>query len=156
VLSLPLFLGLGELGRTVGDGGLPLLGPNGLPILRTDGAGSGLRLDVVLWGGIGLAISHGASFLLNFLGRREYLTVSAPAQAMAPYARVVALHLAIILGTLLSLTLGSPIGSLVILVLLKTAIDLALHAREHRPPSAPAAARPLAPTGAGPAAPPLP
>ncbi len=132
VLSLPLFLGLGELGRSFGDGTVPLLGPDGLPVILTESSASGLRLDVVLWGGIGLAISHGGSFFLNFLGRREYLTISPPAQAMAPYARVIALHLAIIVGTLLSLTLGSPVGSLVILVLLKTAIDLALHAREHR------------------------
>jgi hypothetical protein len=132
VLSLPLFLGLGELGRSFGDGTVPVLGPDGLPVLLADGADSGLRLDVVFWGGIGLAISHGASFFLDYVGRREYLAVTPQAQAQAPYGRVIVLHLAIIIGTLLSLRMGSPAGSLVILVVLKTAIDLALHAREHR------------------------
>jgi hypothetical protein len=98
----------------------------------------------VLWGSVALAavalfISHGASFLLNYLGRREYLTTSPMRQMGAPYARVVVLHLTIIFGAFVVAFLGSPIGALIVLVTLKTAFDLGLHLREHRASGPPAA-----------------
>ena len=91
----------------------------------------------ILWGSvvigaIALFISHGASFLFNYLGRREYLTQS-PAQQMAtPYGRVIVLHLTIIFGGMVVAFLGAPIGALLVLVALKTLFDLRLHLREHR------------------------
>ena len=87
--------------------------------------------NAILWAGLALAISHGASFALNYIGRREYLTATPIGQMFAPYARVFVLHLTIILGALVSAGLGNPIGALVVLVVLKTAIDVALHLREH-------------------------
>lgn len=90
------------------------------------------RIDLVAWGAIGLAISHGASFVFNYLGRGEYRTARLGIVMFAPYARLVALHLTIIVGGMLSLSLGSPIGSMIVLVAIKIAIDLALHIREHR------------------------
>jgi hypothetical protein len=51
----------------------------------------------------------------------------------APYARVVVLHLTILFGAFLTAMIGQPIGALVILVGLKTILDLALHLREHDP-----------------------
>lgn len=94
------------------------------------------RIDLVAWGAIGLAISHGASFLFNYMGRGEYRTARLGILMFAPYARLVALHLTIIVGGMLSLSLGSPIGSMIVLVAIKIAIDLALHIREHRRASA--------------------
>ena len=79
-----------------------------------------------------LAVSHGVSFWMNYIGRREYRSIS-PAEVMVqPYGRLVILHLTIILGAFISIRLGSPIGSLIVLVVGKTALDLALHLREHR------------------------
>jgi hypothetical protein len=49
-----------------------------------------------------------------------------------PYGRVVILHLTIIVGALLVGVLGQPIALLVLLVVLKTALDLVLHLRSHR------------------------
>jgi fructose-specific phosphotransferase system IIC component len=58
----------------------------------------------------------------------------------APYVRLVALHMTIILGAMLSISMGSPVGSMIVLVAIKIAIDLAFHIREHRKARAGAAA----------------
>ena len=80
-----------------------------------------------------LFLSHGASFFLNYLGKREYLTTSPIRQMFAPYGRVVVLHLTILIGAFAVAILGAPIGALVVLVVLKTAFDLRLHLRQHAP-----------------------
>ena len=87
--------------------------------------------------------SHGASFFLNYLGRGEYLTATPGGQMGRVYGRVVVLHLTIIFGSFVVAFLGSPIGALLVLVVLKTAFDLGLHLRERRtsgPPQPRAAA----------------
>jgi uncharacterized protein DUF6498 len=123
VLSLPTFIDLGQA--------LPTVSPTPFPGLA-DGGVVGPRWDLVFWGAIALAISHGASFVLNYIGRGEYRTARIGMLMFAPYARLVALHLTIILGGILSIALGSPVGSMIVLVAIKIAIDLALHIREHR------------------------
>lgn len=136
VFTLPLFFGASSV---VSDPGsfLPATGQPGLG-LGADSAfdvlqvrASGPDLSAVAWGALGLAISHTASFVVNFLGRREYLHVTAARQMFAPYGRLVILHLTILLGAFLSLAIGSPVGAVVVLVLLKTGLDLGLHVREH-------------------------
>jgi len=82
--------------------------------------------------GIALFISHGASFLFNYIGRAEYLTASPNGQMFAVYGRVVILHLTIIFGAFLVAGLGAPIAALLVLIVLKTAFDLGLHLRERR------------------------
>ncbi len=91
----------------------------------------------VLWGPIAIAaialfLSHGASFLFNYVGRAEYIRATPGGQMMAPYARVIVLHITIIVGAFVIALIGAPIGALLVLVLLKTAFDLGLHLREHR------------------------
>lgn len=79
-----------------------------------------------------LVLSHGVSFVLNFLlaGERDELSLQ---QLMsAPYSRIVVLHIAIIFGGMAVMALGQPVAMLVVLVLLKLAVDVALHLREHR------------------------
>jgi hypothetical protein len=134
VFALPTFAGLGGVDAgTVID---PRFDPGFGPVF-VDVAGDPLRrptgpdMTAVAWGALGLAISRGASFVVNFLGRREYLRVSAAEQMFAPYGRLLILHLTIILGAFLSLSLGSPIGAIVVLVLIKTIVDLGFHVREH-------------------------
>jgi len=90
----------------------------------------------VILGAIALFISHGASFVLNYLGKREYLTTS-PARAMgSPYGRVVVLHLTILLGAFAIAGLGAPIALLVVLVIGKTVLDVGLHLRQQARPTA--------------------
>jgi len=79
-----------------------------------------------------LFLSHGVSYFVNFLGKGEYLTVSPDQQMLEPYPRVVALHVTILAGGFLAGYLGAPLVALVVLVVLKTAIDLWAHVREHR------------------------
>ena len=85
----------------------------------------------VLIGAAALFVSHGASFLLNYIGNGEYQRTSAPRQMTAAYGRVIVLHLTILFGAFVIAALGSPIGLLLLLVVLKTALDLGLHRREH-------------------------
>ena len=79
-----------------------------------------------------LAASHGYSYRRNFIGRGEYLNVSFARLFWQPYARVIVMHLAIIGGGALAAGLGSPLGSLLILVGLKTVIDLIAHCLERK------------------------
>jgi Family of unknown function (DUF6498) len=90
----------------------------------------------VLIGAAALFLSHGASFLLNYIGNGEYQRTSAPRQMTAAYGRVIVLHLTILFGGLVTAMLGSGIGLLLILVGLKTLLDLSLHRREHGGPPA--------------------
>jgi Family of unknown function (DUF6498) len=84
------------------------------------------------WGVIALAASHLYSYAVNYLGRGEFRRTTVPALMIQPYARVVVLHLAIIFGAIVAGALGSTAGVLVILIVGKTAIDLALHLAERR------------------------
>ncbi len=81
---------------------------------------------------VGLAISHGVSFWMNYIGRGEYRTLS-PADVMTqPYGRLVIMHLTIVLGAFVSIWIGTPVGSLLVLVVGKTVLDVAFHLRQHR------------------------
>jgi hypothetical protein len=146
VLILPSFVGAFGAG-----------GPSGEPIFPTDPSslfpalGSTSQASVgpfgqLDWSAVGIAalglfLSHGASFVFNYIGRGEFRRSWAAAQMFAPYGRVVVLHVTILLGGFAVAFLGAPIVLLLILVLLKTAFDLSLHLREHR--SSPIPAQPL-------------
>jgi hypothetical protein len=123
VFALPTFAGVGGFTdfRTLPDGSLQFYGPS---VAEPS-------WNAIAFGAIGLAISHTFSFVVNFLGRREYRKVSPAEQMARPYGRVAVLHLVILFGGFVSLAIGSPIGALLVLVVLKTAIDVALHRREH-------------------------
>ncbi len=88
--------------------------------------------DALLWAVAALLLSHGVSFLLNYLGTREYRQQTANTIMTAPYKRIVVLHIAIIAGGFLVISLGSPVGLLIALVALKIAMDIMLHRRSHR------------------------
>jgi Family of unknown function (DUF6498) len=142
VFSLTAFAPFAD--RGLGDGTFQPVIPDGLGGVFPGPAETGLPaaargpdLSAVAWAAIGLAISHGASFVFNYLGRREYLRVSPGRQMFAPYGRLVILHLAILFGAFVSIAIGSPIGALIVLVVLKTIVDLTLHLREHGIPIGP-------------------
>jgi hypothetical protein len=78
---------------------------------------------------LGLALSHGASFVHNTLRRHE--RVGDPGSLMVGfYARIFVMQLTIILGSGLMEALGSPVWALALLVLLKTGVDLGAHLKE--------------------------
>lgn len=106
-------------------------------------------LPALVTGGLGLSLaalaaSHLASFFLNYLGRGEYRRTNAAELMMRPYGRIVALHVTILLGGFLAMALGDHLFLLLVLVVLKTFVDLAMHGRERqkyldRPPVEPTA-----------------
>ncbi len=79
-----------------------------------------------------LAASHLYSFFANFIGAGEYRRTNAAALMMRPYGRIVVLHITIIIGGFLTMYFGDPLGMLIVLVILKTVVDLGLHARERK------------------------
>ncbi|MEZ5570125.1 MAG: DUF6498-containing protein [Halioglobus sp.] len=85
-----------------------------------------------LWAFGALVVSHGVSFVANFLLAGERRRVSLRQLMSAPYGRIVVLHVAILLGGFAVLAMGQPVILLLVLVLLKTALDVRLHVREHR------------------------
>lgn len=113
VLTLPVFGSMGP------DGGSPDM---------VDGFDPATMVLAV----IALTISHAVSFWFNFLGAGEYLRVTAAGQMFAPYGRLVVLHITIILGGAAIAFTGAPAAAVVILVVLKTLLDLGFHLAEHR------------------------
>ena len=111
VFTLPLFASIGSDGSDIGPG------PDIWTILLAVAA---------------LFISHGLSYWFNFMGHGEYRRTSPIGQMFAPYGRLVVLHVTIIFGAIAISMTGAPVAAIVILVVLKTALDLGLHLREHR------------------------
>lgn len=85
----------------------------------------------------GLVASHTFSFIVNFIGKGEVDRLTLPALMNAPYGRVVALHITILLGGGLALALGEPIWAPALLTLIKTAGDLRAHRKSHAKIAAP-------------------
>lgn len=86
----------------------------------------------VLSGSVFLFASHGYSFFHNFLGNKEFETTHIGVQMFAPYKRIVIMHVTIIFGAMFAFAFGAPIIALLILIALKTIIDVFSHAIEHK------------------------
>lgn len=97
---------------------------------------------------LAVVISHGVTFVWNFLLGGEYKNVPLWDLVRQPYSRVLVLHLVVFL-TALALSRGhTPLYGLVLLVALKTVADLLSHQAERKrfAPSQPPVANPgLAP-----------
>jgi hypothetical protein len=78
----------------------------------------------------GLAVSHGISFVANYLLGGERDRVALAQLMIQPYGRIVVLHLAILGGGFLIMSLGAPWYALALLILLKIGLDLRAHLRE--------------------------
>jgi len=78
-----------------------------------------------------LFISHYVSYIYNFIKECEYKQLSSSQLFMQPYSRIIIMHITILAGGFILQRFGSPPGALVIMVVLKTAIDLAAHIKQH-------------------------
>ena len=110
--------------------GQGMMDPHGFP-------GPAMMIEAVsrlgLWWAVaGLAVSHGISFVANYLLGGERDRVALPQLMIQPYGRIVVLHLAILGGGFLIMSLGSPWYGLALLILLKIGLDLRAHLRERR------------------------
>ena len=89
------------------------------------------RPPEMIWAIIGLTISHGISFIENFIIGREYRAASLREQMHRPYQRIVIMHLTIIAGGFFVMRLNSPMPLMAALVLLKITFDIHLHRKAH-------------------------
>jgi hypothetical protein len=104
----------------VGEGAF--IGPFGFPL-------GAWGLDPLVLGlvALALAVSHGVSFWVNFLGKGEYRSATAQGQMWAPYGRMMVLHLTLLGGAFVLAEFGAPVGPIAVMVVVKTVLDLALH-----------------------------
>lgn len=115
--------------------GLFVLTLFGDPELRRHSFSAGGLVTAVgragIWYGVAiLVLSHGVSFVHNYLMSGENKRASLPQLMAQPYGRVMILHVTILLGGFLVQAAGQPILALLLLVVLKTAIDLRAHLAE--------------------------
>jgi hypothetical protein len=80
---------------------------------------------------LALTASHLYSFVANYLLGGEYLRTPLQKVMFRPYGRIIALHVAILLGGLFAQVLGSPIWALLILIAVKIGFDVTAHLRAH-------------------------
>ena len=81
---------------------------------------------------VALFISHGWSFVENFMGRREHENLSPMGAMGLPYKRMAITHVALLLGGFFLIERGQPLAGLVFLVALKIGLDVTFHRREHK------------------------
>ena len=79
-----------------------------------------------------LVVSHGLSFVLNYLAGGEWRAADPISEMGKPYGRVVVLHLVLLLGGFLLLPSGGARWALSVLVIVKTALDLGIHLAAHK------------------------
>jgi len=87
----------------------------------------------ILWTAIIFFISHSISMFVNFFGKKEYLGREPNTQMFSVYGRVFVMHLVVIFGGFLVQTYGAPVLAVILLIVLKTGIDLVAHLKEHTP-----------------------
>lgn len=99
------------------------------------GLGSGSTLTDLWQSSFWIAVaaifaSHLYSFVTNYIGGGEYKRASLFLLMHRPYGRIVTMHLAIILGAGLVMWLGDALPMLLVLILIKTFLDIRLHEKE--------------------------
>ncbi len=113
----------------------------GLFLVRTDASRASMSdIEYVLsgfngwtWAAVAaLFISHAWSFVQNFLGNREFESMSAMDAMTMPYKRMVVTHVALIAGGFLLIGLDQPLAGLLLLLGMKITLDVVFHRREHK------------------------
>lgn len=84
-----------------------------------------------LLGFAGIVLSHGVSLAMNYFGQGEYKQATVKSLMSAPYRRILVTHFTILGGAWGVVAVGSPLPLLLVLVVLKTVIDVFFHLREH-------------------------
>ncbi len=93
-----------------------------------------IRVPLLLVG-FTLLLSHGASFVQNFILNGRWRQAAEPQAEMGrAYKRLFVLHVVLVLGAFPVLALGQPIWALGMLVALKILVDVWGHSKEHGKP----------------------
>lgn len=78
-----------------------------------------------LWPAVlALVVSHGFAYYEDFLRNGAYQQRQLNRQMTEPYVRIFVMQLTLILGSMLSEMLGTPLAALVLLIVLKVGVDL--------------------------------
>lgn len=133
LLFVVIFLGvLSHPNGDSGAGATSPASPNGVylhpgfyELLKEDWRGIGIAF-LALW------VSHGISYLKNFIQAGEYKRVTAKSLFVRPYGRVAVMHLTILLGAVAVMGLGMHVAPLALLVVLKIIVDLIAHLWERK------------------------
>jgi hypothetical protein len=89
------------------------------------------QLFIGLWPALtALFVSHAVSFLVNFMGRREYRGKEIKDQMGEPYSRIVFMHLVLIFGGFLVMLIGDAAPVLLVIIALKIAMDVRAHLKQ--------------------------
>lgn len=108
-----------------------LLGPKAThPFDLLDTIIPAIRDNKLEWAVLSLVVSHGMSFFWNYIKNGEYQRATLNTLMGQPYVRVMVLHFTVLFGGWIVMTLGSPLPALVLLIVLKTAVDLRGHKAE--------------------------
>jgi hypothetical protein len=81
---------------------------------------------------LSMVVSHGVSFITNFLGRGEFRRLGPQELMFQPYGRVIVLHMAVLVGGFAVMLLGQPVLALLLLIALKIGVDVRAHLGERR------------------------
>ena len=93
-----------------------------------------MQLFLDLWPALAaLFISHGISFVRNFIGKREYLGRTTSDQMGEPYNRIIFMHITLIFGGGITLFLGEPTLVLLVVIAAKIYIDIKAHIKQRQP-----------------------
>jgi hypothetical protein len=87
-------------------------------------------LKGILFSGVILFLSHGLSFVVNYVFGEERNNTAPESFLFSPYPRIVIMQLTIIIGGLVSNLFNSNIAIFSIFLVLKTFFDLSAHFRE--------------------------
>jgi hypothetical protein len=90
-----------------------------------------IKATTVLLAVVSLTISHGYSFITNYIGRKENEKVSISEQMVAPYSRIMVMHVTIIFCAFIINLFSTARVILILLIVLKVVIDVVAHIREH-------------------------
>jgi hypothetical protein len=92
------------------------------------------------WALAAYAASHGWSFASQYIAKGECVTAKLSEEMFRPYKRIVVMHLTVLLGAGAFYALSAPHGALLVLIALKTVVDLTAHLHDHQQRAARAAA----------------
>jgi len=78
-----------------------------------------------------LLLSHGISYYHHFIKRKEYQNKNMMSLMIAPYKRIIVMHLTLIFGAFIVVLTNFPKIVIILFILIKTIVDLKAHNKEH-------------------------
>ena len=86
---------------------------------------------VIVLGSLLFFLNHGYSYMLNFVGKKEFLRSDLPTQLSDPIERVGTIWAAVFLGITMLGFIPNLMAILIVLVIFKTMFDVYAHLKEH-------------------------